>query len=336
LAVSTTAEAAYSSSTGVTGQTPPSALVIFGASGDLTARKLLPALGRLAADGALAPEVTLIGVARSALTDDEFRSRCRQAMQASGPGVDQLIAAAQYVAGSYEDPATYAALEHLIAEKDQQRGTDGNRVYYLATPPQLFGSIAARLGAAGLDKSPTGGFVRLVIEKPFGRDGQSARQLYAEISSVFVEEQVFRIDHYLATLSPLPARTRHHDLARQGQLVGTRPTTPPIQPIRPPRGANRRRTTRPVSTATGVDILRSPHGSFSTCRLFGITGRALAAAGAYLTAFGDLVVLKTSHAARQALRERCRRRLSGHTPQRQRLTRPDACPAKSAISPAES
>jgi glucose-6-phosphate 1-dehydrogenase len=173
-------------------------LVIFGASGDLTARKLLPALGRLAADGALAPEVTLIGVARSALTDDEFRSRCRQAMQASGPGVDQLIAAAQYVAGSYEDPATYAALEHLIAEKDQQRGTDGNRVYYLATPPQLFGSIAARLGAAGLDKSPTGGFVRLVIEKPFGRDGQSARQLYAEISSVFVEEQVFRIDHYLA------------------------------------------------------------------------------------------------------------------------------------------
>jgi glucose-6-phosphate 1-dehydrogenase len=173
-------------------------LVIFGASGDLTARKLLPALGRLAADGALAPEVTLIGVARSAMTDDEFRSRFRQAIQASGPGVEQLIAGARYVAGGYEDPATYAALEHLIAELDQQRGTDGNRVYYLATPPQLFGSIAARLGAAGLDKSPTGGFVRLVIEKPFGWDGQSARELYAEISAVFAEEQVFRIDHYLA------------------------------------------------------------------------------------------------------------------------------------------
>jgi glucose-6-phosphate 1-dehydrogenase len=173
-------------------------LVIFGASGDLTARKLLPALGRLAADGALAPEVMLIGVARTAMTDDEFRSRCRQAMQASGPDVDQLIAGARYVAGGYDDPATYTALEHLVVDLDQQRGTGGNRVYYLATPPRLFGSIAVHLGAAGLDKSRTGGFVRLVIEKPFGWDEQSARDLYAEISSVFAEEQVFRIDHYLA------------------------------------------------------------------------------------------------------------------------------------------
>jgi glucose-6-phosphate 1-dehydrogenase len=172
--------------------------VIFGASGDLTARKLLPALGRLAADGALAPQVTLIGVARTAMTDDEFRSRCRQAMQASGPGVDQLITGARYVAGGYDDPATYMALEQLVAELDQHHGTDGNRVYYLATPPQLFGSIAVRLGAAGLDKPPASGFARLVIEKPFGWDEQSARALYAEISSVFAEEHVFRIDHYLA------------------------------------------------------------------------------------------------------------------------------------------
>jgi glucose-6-phosphate 1-dehydrogenase len=197
LAVSITAEAAVSP-TGVTGQTPPSVLVIFGASGDLTARKLLPALGQLAADGALAPQVTLIGVARTALTDDEFRARCREAIHASAPGVDLLIAGARYVAGGYDDPATYAALGHLVTELDQQRGTDGNRVYYLATPPRLFGSIAVQLGAAGLDKSPTGGFARLVIEKPFGWDEQSARELYAEISSAFVEEQVFRIDHYLA------------------------------------------------------------------------------------------------------------------------------------------
>jgi glucose-6-phosphate 1-dehydrogenase len=172
--------------------------VIFGASGDLTARKLLPALGQLAADGALAPEVTLIGVARTAMTDDEFRSRCRQAMQASGSGVDQLITGARYVAGGYDDPATYTALEQLVTELDQHHGTDGNRVYYLATPPRLFGSIAVRLGAAGLDKPPASGFARLVIEKPFGWDEQSARELYTEISSVFAEEQVFRIDHYLA------------------------------------------------------------------------------------------------------------------------------------------
>src|SRR5262249_19712239 len=190
--------AASSVSTGVTGRTPPCVLVIFGASGDLTARKLLPALGRLAADGALAPEVSLIGVARTALTDEEFRARCRQAIQAPGPGVDQFIGGARYQAGSYDDPATYVALEHVVAELDKDRGTGGNRVYYLATPPRLFGSIAAHLGAAGLDNSPTGGFVRLVIEKPFGWDEQSARELYADISPVFAEEQVYRIDHYLA------------------------------------------------------------------------------------------------------------------------------------------
>jgi glucose-6-phosphate 1-dehydrogenase len=182
----------------VTGQTPPCVLVIFGASGDLTARKLLPALGRLAADAALAPEVTLVGVARTALSDDKFRARCHDAIDASGPGVDQLIAGARYVAGGYDDPATYEALGHLLADLDERRGTGGSRVYYLATPPRLFGQIAVRLGTAGLDKSPTGGFVRLVIEKPFGWDEQSARELYAEISSMFAEEQVFRIDHYLA------------------------------------------------------------------------------------------------------------------------------------------
>jgi glucose-6-phosphate 1-dehydrogenase len=173
-------------------------LVIFGASGDLTARKLLPALGALAADGALSPAVTLIGVARTELADDEFRARCRLAMHATGPDVDQLIDGARYVAGQYDDPATYAALERLITELDERHGTAGNRVFYLATPPSLFGSIAVRLGAAGLDKSRAGGFVRLVIEKPFGWNEDSARDLYAEISSVFAEEQVFRIDHYLA------------------------------------------------------------------------------------------------------------------------------------------
>ena len=170
MAVSTTAEAAFPAPAAVPGRTPPCALVIFGASGDLTARKLLPALG---ADGALAPEVALIGVARTAMTDDEFRARCRQAMQASGPGVDQLITGARYLAGGYDDPATYIALERLLAELDQRHGTHGNRVYYLATPPRLFGSIAVHLGAAGLDKSPAGGFARLVIEKPFGWDEQS-------------------------------------------------------------------------------------------------------------------------------------------------------------------
>src|SRR5215471_12816561 len=114
MAESVTAAPASSVTTGVTGRTPPCVLVIFGASGDLTARKLLPALGRLAADGALAAGVSLIGVARTALTDEEFRSRCRQPIQPSGPGVDQFIGGARYLAGSYDDPATYVALEHIV------------------------------------------------------------------------------------------------------------------------------------------------------------------------------------------------------------------------------
>src|SRR5215471_20319286 len=107
MAESVTAAPASSVTTGVSGRTPPCVLVIFGASGDLTARKLLPALGRLAADGALAPEVSLIGVARTALSDDEFRARCREAIGASGPGVHALIAGARYLAGGYDEPATY-------------------------------------------------------------------------------------------------------------------------------------------------------------------------------------------------------------------------------------
>ncbi len=196
--MSTTSEPAFSVAAGLSGRTPPCSLVIFGASGDLTTTKLLPALGRLAADGVLAPEVTLIGVARTPISDEEFRARCRQSMDRSGPGVDRLIAGARYVAGGYDDAATYATLEQVVRELDERRGTEGNRVYYLATPPHLFGSVAVRLGAAGLDKSAKGGFVRLVVEKPFGWDEQSARDLYADISSVFAEEQIFRIDHYLA------------------------------------------------------------------------------------------------------------------------------------------
>ncbi len=179
-------------------RTPPCALVIFGASGDLTERKLLPALAQLAAEEVLPRELVLVGVARTQLSDDDFRARCRKTMSSSAPSVERLIAGARYVAGAYDDPATFTALDELLRQIDETYGTAGNRVYYLATPQHLFGPIAVRLGAAGLDKSPTGGFVRLVIEKPFGWDEESARRLYGDISSVFAEEQVFRIDHYLA------------------------------------------------------------------------------------------------------------------------------------------
>jgi glucose-6-phosphate 1-dehydrogenase len=178
---------------------PACALVIFGASGDLTSRKLLPALERLAAHGALPDEVALVGVARTPMSDDEFGRYCREKV----PGPDnarwaRLTGTARYVAGGYDDPATFDRLAEVLAGCDAGAGTAGNRVYYLATPPRLFGPIALGLGKAGLGRPEGGGFVRAVIEKPFGWDEDSARDLYTDISSAFSEEQVFRIDHYLA------------------------------------------------------------------------------------------------------------------------------------------
>jgi glucose-6-phosphate 1-dehydrogenase len=178
---------------------PPCALVIFGASGDLTARKLLPALERLSAAGALPPGVALVGVARTPMTDEEFRASCREKVPGRGNARWQaLVDEGRYVHGGYDDPATYQRLAAVLAECDTAPGTRGNRVYYLATPPQLFGTIGRGLGKAGLGTSEGGGFVRAVIEKPFGWDEDSARDLYADLSTAFTEEQIFRIDHYLA------------------------------------------------------------------------------------------------------------------------------------------
>jgi glucose-6-phosphate 1-dehydrogenase len=180
-------------------RSPPCALVIFGASGDLTARKLLPALERLAAYGALPPEFALIGVARTPMSDEEFRDYCRKRVAGTAdPRWAELTEGARYVAGGYDDPATYQRLAEVLEESDRVVGTAGNRVYYFATPPRLFGTIGLGLGKAGLGTSPSDGFVRAVIEKPFGWDGDSARELYADLTTAFSEEQIFRIDHYLA------------------------------------------------------------------------------------------------------------------------------------------
>ncbi|MCU1670086.1 MAG: glucose-6-phosphate 1-dehydrogenase [Blastococcus sp.] len=180
-------------------RSPPCALVIFGASGDLTARKLLPALERLTAFGGLPPEVRLVGVARTAMTDDEFGEYCRRTVPADGNSRwKELAATARYVHGGYDDPATYQRLSEVLADSDRMYGTAGNRLYYFATPPRLFSPLAVNLGKAGLSKPSGAGFVRAVIEKPFGWDEESARELYADLVSAFEEEQIFRIDHYLA------------------------------------------------------------------------------------------------------------------------------------------
>ncbi len=169
----------------------PAALVIFGASGDLTARKLMPALRQLEQHKRLPEEFAVVGVARSALGDEEFRARFAD-------GHSRLVDGVRYVSGGYDDPATYVRLRELLADLDRSVGTGGSRLFYLATPPQAFGQVVEGLAGAGLNRpGPDGGFARVVIEKPYGRDERSARKLDERVHAGFDEAQVFRIDHYL-------------------------------------------------------------------------------------------------------------------------------------------
>ena len=176
---------------------PPVVLVVFGASGDLTSRKLLPALGALAQRQQIGPNFALVGVARSDLDDDAFRKLARDAVPEGGPDWDALVEGFRYVQGEYGHPDTFDALRRVLGEVDGQRGTEGNRVFYLATVPEQFGAVAAALGQHGLAEPERGAFCRIVIEKPFGRDPASARDLDARIHTAFDESQVYRIDHYL-------------------------------------------------------------------------------------------------------------------------------------------
>ena len=176
---------------------PPCALVVFGASGDLTSRKLMPALADLARNRQLPAAFAVVGVARTELTDDDFRARMHEAVPDGGPAWDEAVAGFRYVAGDYADPATFETLAKVLGEVDRDRGTGGNRVFYLATVPTVFAEVAAGLGRAGLHQPPSGGFARIVVEKPYGRDLESARELDAGIHEWFSEQQLYRIDHYL-------------------------------------------------------------------------------------------------------------------------------------------
>lgn len=184
----------------------PSILVIFGASGDLTHRKLLPALYSLAHDGLLPAGQTIVGFARPDYSDDAFRMSIREACDkfARRRPVQEAIwenfaRGLFYVQGSFENVDDYRKLKHRLGELDAQRGTGGRRIYYLAVPPQFFPSISQHLGREGMVTDPeTGGpFTRAIIEKPFGRDLQSAQELNRVAVTTFRERQVFRIDHYL-------------------------------------------------------------------------------------------------------------------------------------------
>jgi glucose-6-phosphate 1-dehydrogenase len=180
----------------------PAIIVIFGASGDLTQRKLVPALHSLACEELIPPETQVLGVSRSVLSDDEFRREASRGLLQYArlhPGICELWPDFEgrlcYLAGSYDDPETYRHLAERLAEL-REAGSGGNHLFYLAVPPTLYPLIIEQLGEAGLNRNDHG-WTRIIIEKPFGRDQASARQLNTQVHNVFDESQIYRIDHYL-------------------------------------------------------------------------------------------------------------------------------------------
>jgi len=182
----------------------PSLLVIFGGSGDLTRRKLLPAIYNLAAQHLLPPGFGVVGAAKDDLDDKSYRELAGKAIREfsrTQPVNENVLASLldgfRWRTLTFDDSAGFAALDRQLDELDQERGTSGNRVYYCATPPATYPLIVRNLGTAQMTHSSGRDWRRILIEKPFGNDLKSARQLNEMLSKVFREDQVFRIDHYL-------------------------------------------------------------------------------------------------------------------------------------------
>jgi glucose-6-phosphate 1-dehydrogenase len=181
-------------------------MVIFGASGDLTKRKLVPALWSLFQSRVLPEPFAVIGVSRTEMSNEVFRTAMREAVtdfaRVQPPSArvwDRFAQALFYYTGDPADPGLYAGLGAFIKQIEHDRGASGNRLFYLSTPPSLYTHIVTRLGEAGFQKNADApdAWVRVVIEKPFGRDLASSRALNQVVNSVFTEDQVYRIDHYL-------------------------------------------------------------------------------------------------------------------------------------------
>ncbi len=181
----------------------PCAIVIFGATGDLTHRKLIPALYNIAADGEMPPAVAVVGLARRPKTDDEYRAEMEEATRkfSRQPVRDEIwdgfARSLFYQCSDFGDEAGYRALAGRLDKLDEESGTRGNRLFYFAASPDQFETIVENLNKAGLNKARQGSWARVIIEKPFGRDLRSARELNRVVRSRFSEDQTYRIDHFL-------------------------------------------------------------------------------------------------------------------------------------------
>ena len=181
----------------------PCTIVIFGATGDLTHRKLIPALYNLAADGDLPPAVAIVGFARREKSDDQFRNELENASrkfsrQTVRDDIWKTFAESiVYHRSEFEDEGGYKTLAKRLDKIDKESGTRGNRLFYLAAAPDQFESILKHLKAAGLNETCKGSWARVIVEKPFGTDLPSARELNRIVRNSFTEEQTYRIDHFL-------------------------------------------------------------------------------------------------------------------------------------------
>lgn len=183
----------------------PCSIVIFGASGDLSRRKLIPALYSLAAQNCLARRFAIVGFARTPMTDEAFQQTAvdsvkgfSEAGTANGEQCTEFAKSLAYAAGEYHHPEAFEKLKQRLQALEREHQLPGNRLFYLATPPDVYPLIIQQLHKAGLARHPNGkSWVRIIIEKPYGRDLASAQKLNQIVLSVFDESQVYRIDHYL-------------------------------------------------------------------------------------------------------------------------------------------
>src|SRR6267143_753018 len=184
-------------------QDSPCVMVIFGASGDLTKRKLIPALCNLAKGRLLSPQFAVIGFSFDSLTTEAFRAQLSKDIKEFAPEPvdsklwDWFLERIYYVQGDFQDSAAYEKLKLQMAAVEKTHATQGNRFFYLAVSPKFFAPVAKQLGQAGLTQELEGKWTRVIVEKPFGRDLDSAKELNRELKKILDEQQIYRIDHYL-------------------------------------------------------------------------------------------------------------------------------------------
>src|SRR5271154_6637912 len=181
----------------------PCVMVIFGASGDLTKRKLIPALINLKQEGLLSEQFAIVGFAFDQMNTESFRALLNEEINKfEDHPVDEklwqwFLERIYYVQGDFKDPAAYQRLKDQITEAEKKHDTKGNLFHYLAVSFSFFSTIVRKLGDIGLTKEENGKWTRVIVEKPFGHDLPSAQQLNKELKEILTEQQIFRIDHYL-------------------------------------------------------------------------------------------------------------------------------------------